>query len=117
MVQWNKVTWYSKALAVILFLIVVPLLSFHIGRSYEAAYPSYGGVGSWGYQDDKIKIVTLINEYADDHSDQTAKSVTSALKAYAKKNPHDQPFVDYVNAAMSDINNPCYGIPLSKCRE
>lgn len=33
--QWNTVTWYSKLGAVILFLFVVPILTFYIGREYE----------------------------------------------------------------------------------
>jgi hypothetical protein len=35
-IKWNKVTWYSKAGAVILFLIVVPAITFKIGREFES---------------------------------------------------------------------------------
>jgi hypothetical protein len=31
---WNKVTWYSKLAALILFLIVIPCLTFYIGVKY-----------------------------------------------------------------------------------
>jgi hypothetical protein len=34
-IQWNKVTWYSKLGAVIVFLFVIPFISFQIGRKYE----------------------------------------------------------------------------------
>lgn len=34
-VEWNKVTWYSKFGAVLLFLIVLPALAFYIGTQYE----------------------------------------------------------------------------------
>ena len=34
--EWNKVTWYSKAGAIILFLVVVPAITFKIGRAYES---------------------------------------------------------------------------------
>jgi hypothetical protein len=35
-IKFNEVTWYSKLGAVILFLLVVPILTFYIGREYEA---------------------------------------------------------------------------------
>jgi hypothetical protein len=34
--EWNKVTWYSKWGAIILFLLVVPVLCFYIGTQYQA---------------------------------------------------------------------------------
>jgi len=34
-IEFNKVTWYSKLLAVIVLLIGVPLLSFYIGIQYQ----------------------------------------------------------------------------------
>lgn len=35
MIVFNKVTWYSKLAAVILFLLVVPALTFYIGTQYQ----------------------------------------------------------------------------------
>ena len=35
-IKWNEVTWYSKLGAIILFILVVPVLTFYIGRQYEA---------------------------------------------------------------------------------
>jgi len=35
MIKWNKVTWYSKLGAIILFILVVPILTFYIGTQYE----------------------------------------------------------------------------------
>jgi len=35
MIQWNKVTWYSKLGAAALFIAVVPVLTFYIGMQYE----------------------------------------------------------------------------------
>lgn len=35
-IVWNKVTWYSKLLAAIFFIFVVPAVTFHIGKTYEA---------------------------------------------------------------------------------
>jgi hypothetical protein len=32
--QWNKVTWYSKLLAAILILVVIPALSAWLGALY-----------------------------------------------------------------------------------
>lgn len=34
-IQFNTVTWYSKLGAVILFILVVPTLTFYIGRKYQ----------------------------------------------------------------------------------
>jgi hypothetical protein len=34
-IEFNKVTWYSKLGAVILFLLVVPVLTFYIGMKYQ----------------------------------------------------------------------------------
>lgn len=34
-IQWNEVTWYSKLGAIILFILVVPALTFYIGTEYE----------------------------------------------------------------------------------
>ena len=34
-IKWNEVTWYSRLLAIILFLGVIPALSFYIGVQYQ----------------------------------------------------------------------------------
>lgn len=34
-IVWNRVTWYSRLLAVIFFVIVMPILAFYIGTIYE----------------------------------------------------------------------------------
>ncbi len=34
-IEFNKVTWYSKLGALILFIFVIPSLTFYIGRKYE----------------------------------------------------------------------------------
>jgi hypothetical protein len=36
MISFNKVTWYSKLLAIVFFLGVMPALSFYIGMQYQA---------------------------------------------------------------------------------
>jgi membrane-bound inhibitor of C-type lysozyme len=35
MIVFNKVTWYSRLLALILFLLILPALAFYIGMQYE----------------------------------------------------------------------------------
>ncbi len=35
-IRWNEVTWYSKLGAIVLFVGVVPALSFYIGTQYQA---------------------------------------------------------------------------------
>lgn len=34
-IQWNIVTWYSKLLAVIFFIIILPIWTFYLGMRYE----------------------------------------------------------------------------------
>lgn len=33
-IEWHKVTWYSKTLAVVLFIFVLPTITFYIGEQY-----------------------------------------------------------------------------------
>ena len=35
-IKWNEVTWYSKLLALIIF-ILFPILGFYVGVTYERA--------------------------------------------------------------------------------
>lgn len=35
MIKWNEYTWYSKSLAVIFFLVVLPSWTFYIGTKYQ----------------------------------------------------------------------------------
>ena len=34
-IKFNEVTWYSKLGAVVLFLLIVPILTFIVGRQYQ----------------------------------------------------------------------------------
>ena len=34
-IKWNEVTWYSKLVTLILFLIILPLFCFYIGTEYQ----------------------------------------------------------------------------------
>jgi hypothetical protein len=36
MIIWNKVTWYSKLAAAVLFIVGLPILTFYIGMQYQA---------------------------------------------------------------------------------
>lgn len=38
-IEWNKVTWYSKALSILFFITALPALTFHIGRKYQELIP------------------------------------------------------------------------------
>ena len=40
-IKWNKVTWYSRLVTLILFLGVFPALTFYIGTQYEFVILSY----------------------------------------------------------------------------
>ncbi len=35
MIEWNKVTWYSKLAAIIFFIGILPVLTFYIGTQYQ----------------------------------------------------------------------------------
>jgi len=35
-IQWNKVTWYSWTLAVLLFFFAIPAVAFYVGMEYQA---------------------------------------------------------------------------------
>lgn len=41
--QFNVVTWYSKLLAIIFFIAVLPTLTFYIGQQYQLAVDAQGG--------------------------------------------------------------------------
>ena len=34
--KWNEVTWYSRMIAIVIFVGVLPTLSFYIGMQYKA---------------------------------------------------------------------------------
>ncbi len=36
MIKFNEVTWYSKLGAIVLFILVIPVLTFYIGTQYQA---------------------------------------------------------------------------------
>ena len=36
MIKWNEITWYSRLGAIVLFIGVVPTLSFYLGVQYQA---------------------------------------------------------------------------------
>ena len=40
-IYWNKVTWYSKLLAIIFFIAILPTWTFYIGMQYEKTVDSY----------------------------------------------------------------------------
>lgn len=35
-IQWTRVTWYSWSLAIIVFLLILPGVTFYIGTQYQA---------------------------------------------------------------------------------
>ncbi len=50
-VEWNRVTWYSKLLAIVIFIGVIPTLTFYIGMKYQEAVDA----------NDETNILTLIS--------------------------------------------------------
>jgi hypothetical protein len=43
-IRWNEVTWYSKLGAIILFVGVVPALSFYIGIKYQESIDAFAPI-------------------------------------------------------------------------
>ena len=41
-IKWNKYTWYSKLGALILFILVIPVISFYIGMQYQSTVDTIG---------------------------------------------------------------------------
>lgn len=35
LIEWNRVTWYSRVLALVIFLGLIPVISFYIGGEYQ----------------------------------------------------------------------------------
>lgn len=75
-IQWKAVTWYSKLLSVIFFLIVYPILAFYIGTLYQETVqlseePTrdfgstqflWAGTWMWGsYGNDTLTIENVTN--------------------------------------------------------
>ena len=44
MIQWNKVTWYSKLLAAILFILVLPAWMFYLGVQWGSVHEIQSGL-------------------------------------------------------------------------
>lgn len=59
-IEWNKVTWYSKLLAVIVFLATF-VVAFNFGRQYEKIYLSQPSVKVYTVPND---VVLSVNESA-----------------------------------------------------
>ena len=61
-IVWNKVTWYSKLLAAIFFIFVVPILTFYIGKEYERtrlAVEAYADVPYVQTETDSVLPITV----------------------------------------------------------
>ena len=37
-IEWNRVTWYSRVLSFILFVIIIPLLGLYIFNQYKKTF-------------------------------------------------------------------------------
>lgn len=46
MIKWNEYTWYSKLSALVLFILILPILTFYIGRKYEQTTEVLNSVNS-----------------------------------------------------------------------
>ncbi|NTV44851.1 MAG: hypothetical protein HGA67_04170 [Candidatus Yonathbacteria bacterium] len=53
-IVWNKVTWYSKALALIVFLVAIPVVAFYVGAVYGAAQQEEADLAKPVYTVDRL---------------------------------------------------------------
>ena len=86
-IEFNKVTWYSKLLALVLFLVVIPWLAFYIGEQYQIV-KSQNFISDTDHarQNTDIKI-NLINSVFPDKkitSDDNGKVVTLAKSQHVE---------------------------------
>ena len=44
-IEYNRVTWYSKLLAIIVFLLIIPAVSFYLGRKYQETVSTVNPAG------------------------------------------------------------------------
>lgn len=66
MIEYNKVTSFSKLVAIILFILVVPVVSFYIGKEYQKVIHDLSKDATLDYssvnlQRDKISQSVLVN--------------------------------------------------------
>ncbi len=67
-IEWNKITWYSKLGAIILFIFVVPVLTFYIGMQYEQTKEVLSGYAAISISSQKIfradykNVAYIVNE-------------------------------------------------------
>ncbi|MES2986233.1 MAG: hypothetical protein V4686_03885 [Patescibacteria group bacterium] len=72
--QWTEVTWYSKLGTIVFLLLIVPVLSFYIGKSYQEVVTlpvaGAGSSGQFGYwtkvnisEDEAQQLFTNTHKY------------------------------------------------------
>lgn len=95
-IVWNKVTWYSKLLAAIFFIFVVPLITFKIGTEYaytRAQLKSYTVVPN--EKGTKSKGQTTIRQDANTESGIFAQ-VTTAISCAQKSACEEKPYTGQI---------------------
>jgi hypothetical protein len=96
MIKFNEVTPLSKLLAIIFFILVLPVLSFYIGKQYEQATSL------------NIQNNTSLNTNNIPSTNQNvAKTDTSTLKIYKNDTYHFQfQYPDTARLLETKVNNP-----------
>lgn len=81
---WNKVTWYSKLLAAIFFIFVVPILTFYIGKEYENTRLSLKAYENVPYIQTESDSVLPIPAEQSDVKQSSKPTTTSGIYGEAK---------------------------------
>jgi hypothetical protein len=59
-IEWNRITWYSKLGAIILFILVIPILTFYIGIQYEKTTNILNSTSSYSSLSNSVPIDTSL---------------------------------------------------------
>jgi hypothetical protein len=96
-IVWNRVTWYSKLLAAIFFIFVIPILTFYIGQKYEETRLELSAYKTSQLPVDRDGIVPFVNKASND-SASALGALTSGIYGIATVGP---------TCPVERVDNPC----------
>ncbi len=91
---WNKVTWYSKLLAALFFIFVVPALTFYIGKQYEQTKDALKSAGVQTIPIDRDGIEPMVASPSNSKTNAGSGIFGSAMIA-------NEPFKGFISVRTS----------------
>lgn len=79
-IQFNKVTWYSRMLSILFFVLVVPILTFCIGREYQKTL--------YTFEKENESFLASIVSYADRELRAYDEKATSGIRGVVTVGPN-----------------------------